>query len=111
MVRAIHEVADGGGYLDSRVSPSLLLGRHSGTQREMGSLSSREIQVLERAAAGMSNKEIGGDLDITIQTVKNHVTSILRKLDVNDRTHAVTIALRKGWISNPVPVNWRSFGT
>ena len=111
MVKAIHEVANGGTHLDSSVAPSLLLGRYSRPQRDAGSLSSREIQVLERAAAGMSNQEIADDLDITIQTVKNHVTSILRKLDVNDRTHAVTIALRKGWIANPVPVDWRSFGT
>ncbi len=111
MVRAIHEVAGGGAHLDSRVVPSLLHGRYLGAQHDPAGLSSREKQVLERAAAGMSNKEIADDLEITIQTVKNHVTSVLRKLDVNDRTHAVTIALRKGWISNPVPMDWRTFGT
>ena len=111
MVKAIHEVANGGTHLDSSVEPSLLLGRYTGDHHDWGSPSSREIQVLERAAGGMSNKEIADDLEITIQTVKNHVTSILRKLDVNDRTHAVTIALRKGWISNPVPADWRSYGT
>ena len=73
-------------------------------------LSSRETQVLELAAGGLSNKEIAEYLEITGQTVKNHITSILRKLDVNDRTHAVTIALRKGWISNPVPVDWKVYG-
>ena len=111
MVRAIHEVANGGVHLDSSVAPSRLLGRYSGTHHQLGALSNRETQVLERAAAGMSNQEIADDLEITIQTVKNHVTSILRKLDVNDRTHAVTIALRKGWIANPVPADWRSFST
>ncbi|MFN3337552.1 MAG: response regulator transcription factor, partial [Thermomicrobium sp.] len=47
---------------------------------------------------GYSNKEIGQVLNISDQTVKNHITSILRKLQVNDRTQAVIYALRHGWI-------------
>ena len=73
------------------------------------SLSNRELQVLELAAAGLSNKEIAEYLEITDQTVKNHITAILRKLNVNDRTHAVTIALSKGWITNPVPADWKVY--
>lgn len=61
-------------------------------------LSNREIEVLEQIAQGNSNKEIGRALKISDQTVKNHITSILRKLAVNDRTQAVVYALRHGWI-------------
>ena len=59
-------------------------------------LSSREIAVLQLIAAGNANKEIAGQLSIAEETVKSHVTSILAKLGANDRTHAVTIALKRG---------------
>jgi DNA-binding CsgD family transcriptional regulator len=62
-------------------------------------LSKREMELLRELGRGRSNKEIGDVLFITAQTVKNHVTSILRKLDVDDRTQAVLKALRSGWIS------------
>lgn len=64
-------------------------------------LSDREIEVLERIAAGGSNKEIADILGISTQTVKNHISSILRKLSLNDRTQAVLYALRRGWIGTP----------
>src|SRR6185503_3113865 len=64
-------------------------------------LSDREIEVLERIAAGGSNKEIADTLKISTQTVKNHISSILRKLSLNDRTQAVLYALRRGWIETP----------
>ncbi len=64
-------------------------------------LSDREIEVLERIAAGGSNKEIADALGISTQTVKNHISSILRKLSLNDRTQAVLYALRRGWIETP----------
>jgi DNA-binding NarL/FixJ family response regulator len=66
-------------------------------------LSPRELQVLELVAAGRTNKEIAGQLDISNQTVKNHVSSILRKLAVNDRTQAVVYAMRRGWIKVLLP--------
>jgi DNA-binding NarL/FixJ family response regulator len=61
-------------------------------------LSTREIEILDYIARGNSNKEIAKSLKISDQTVKNHITSILKKLSVNDRTAAVVHALKKGWI-------------
>src|SRR6266852_3779011 len=61
-------------------------------------LSSRELDVLRLIAAGNANKEIAGQLSITEETVKSHVTNILAKLGANDRTHAVTIGLKRGII-------------
>jgi DNA-binding NarL/FixJ family response regulator len=73
------------------------------TQSIYSPLSPRELQVLELVAAGRTNKEIALDLDISNQTVKNHVSSILRKLAVNDRTQAVVYAMRRGWIKVEMP--------
>ncbi len=61
-------------------------------------LTPREVEILDSVAHGNSNKEIARLLNISDQTVKNHITSILRKLAVNDRTQAVIYALRHGWI-------------
>jgi len=61
-------------------------------------LSNREIEVLRRIARGTSNKIIAEQLAISEATVKSHVKSILSKLQANDRTHAVTIALKRGFI-------------
>ena len=61
-------------------------------------LSPREMEILQHAARGSSNKEIAHALQISQQTVKNHISSILRKLDVKDRTEAAVYALRHGWI-------------
>jgi DNA-binding NarL/FixJ family response regulator len=61
-------------------------------------LSNREMEVLECVVRGLSNKEIAGLLGISHQTVKNHVTSILRKFSVEDRTQAVVYALKHGWV-------------
>jgi len=62
------------------------------------SLTQREIEVLREVAAGKANKVIASDLAISEETVKAHIRSILSKLDANDRTHAVTIALKRGII-------------
>jgi DNA-binding NarL/FixJ family response regulator len=61
-------------------------------------LSSREIDVLRLIAAGNANKVIASELSIGEETVKSHVTNILAKLGANDRTHAVTLALKRGII-------------
>lgn len=61
-------------------------------------LSPREMEILEYVTNGMINKEIANKLGISQQTVKNHMTSILKKLNVNDRTQAAIAALRRGWV-------------
>jgi DNA-binding NarL/FixJ family response regulator len=68
-------------------------------------LSPREIEILDQVARGNSNKLIARKLGISDQTVKNHVSAILRKLEVNDRTEAVVYALRNGWIRIDTPVS------
>jgi DNA-binding NarL/FixJ family response regulator len=61
-------------------------------------LTDREIEVLRRVAAGTSNKIIASQLGVSDATVKSHMKSILSKLGANDRTHAVTIAMKRGFI-------------
>jgi DNA-binding NarL/FixJ family response regulator len=64
-------------------------------------LSPREVEILDNIAQGMTNKQVAYALSISEQTVKNHMSSILRKLSVNDRTQAVVYAMRQGWIRIP----------
>jgi DNA-binding NarL/FixJ family response regulator len=61
-------------------------------------LTSREMEVLRLIASGNANKEIAVQLSIAEETVKSHITNIMSKLQANDRTHAVTIALKRGII-------------
>jgi two-component system response regulator DegU len=61
-------------------------------------LSPREMEILQFVTRGLSNKEIALALGISHQTVKNHMTAILHKLDVEDRTQAAVYALRRGWV-------------
>lgn len=79
-----------------RVPPQVAaeLAGHAGEEE----LTGREIDVLRLIAKGNANKVIAAQLCVTEETVKSHVTSILGKLRANDRTHAVTIALRRGII-------------
>ncbi len=64
-------------------------------------LSPREVEILDNIAKGMTNKQVAYALSISEQTVKNHMSSILRKLSVNDRTQAVVYAMKQGWIRIP----------
>jgi DNA-binding NarL/FixJ family response regulator len=61
-------------------------------------LSERELEVLRKVALGSSNKIIAAELNVTESTIKSHLKNILSKLGANDRTHAVTIATRRGFI-------------
>ena len=71
--------------------------------KDMGSLmtplSQREMEILRYVAEGNPNKRIANVLNISEQTIKNHITSIMRKLNANDRTHAVVLAIRNGWLN------------
>ena len=69
--------------------------------RDLPTLTSREIQVLKLIAEGLRNHEIAKSLGLSLNTVKVHVNRILEKLDAQDRTEAVTRALRRGLISLP----------
>ena len=61
-------------------------------------LSPREIEILQLVALGKRNQEIAADLGISIQTVKNHISAVLHKLGVPNRTRASTYAVRQGWL-------------
>ena len=65
-------------------------------------LTRRQRQVLQQAALGLSNRQIGEVLEIAEQTVKNHLSIAMRKMALHDRTHAVVIAIGQGWISLPI---------
>jgi DNA-binding NarL/FixJ family response regulator len=87
-------------FISARLLEEVRAGARRGAVEEDGfsPLSPREIEILGFVSQGLSNKEIASILRISDQTVKNNITSILRKLQVNDRTQAVIYALRHGWI-------------
>jgi len=109
--RMIREIAEGryvigGQVFDRRELDAWLDEQIEGARQsysEPGSpfhpLSEREMEVLSSVVRGLSNKEIAGLLGISHQTVKNHVTAILRKFGVEDRTQAVVYALKRGWVT------------
>lgn len=74
-------------------------------------ISAREMEVLALMVRGASNKELAQALNISIQTVKNHVSSIMRKLHVQDRTQAAVLALRRGWVRLEETSDSASFAT
>ncbi len=63
-----------------------------------GPITYRETQILNYVANGHTNKQIAYILRISEQTIKNHISAILRKLHANDRAHAVALAMRGGWL-------------
>lgn len=93
LLRAIRAVSAGRRYLDSVVAP-LLAQRLSHR-----SLTARELEVLRMVVKGLGNKEIAAALNIAEVTVKLHVSHVLEKLSVKDRTEAATAALQRGIIS------------
>jgi DNA-binding NarL/FixJ family response regulator len=93
LLRAVREVYHGRRYLDATVAARLA------ERLSHPSLTGRELEVLRMVAKGMVNKEIAGALNITEPTVKLHVSHVLEKLNVKDRTQAATVALQRGIIS------------
>lgn len=98
IVHAIRSVADGQAVFDAALAERIISGRppREGTGAE--ALSSREMEVLELMAKGLSNKEIGRELWIGETTVKTHVSHIFRKLGQSDRTQAVLTAVKMGLV-------------
>ncbi|WP_126428743.1 response regulator [Brevibacillus marinus] len=117
LVEAVRVVANGGAYVHPKVTGKLidefrrlseqeaqlesLPGQNKGgvhSSKIIESLTRREREVLQLMAEGKSNRVIGESLFISEKTVKNHVSSILQKLDVQDRTQAVVISIKNGWV-------------
>jgi DNA-binding NarL/FixJ family response regulator len=92
LLNAIREVHNGRRHVQPAIANEIA--QHVGEV----ALSERELQVLRRVAAGNSNKQVAAQLGISEDTAKAHMKNILSKLHANDRTHAVTIALRRGII-------------
>jgi two-component system NarL family response regulator len=74
------------------------VGRKLADRVKQPALTARELEVLQLIATGMRNKEIAGALNISEETTQGHVKNILAKLNVHDRTEAVTLAIRRGII-------------
>ena len=101
MFRAIRVVSEGGSLIEPAVAGKVL-DRFAELSRQVqvpATLSEREVEVLRLIAKGISNKIIATSLSISESTVKTHVQSIFNKLEVNDRTEAVTEAIKKGIIT------------
>lgn len=114
LIEAVRVVAEGGSYLHPKVTHNLVNeyrrlaagvgGNSSGyaptheIRRPLHLLTRRECEVLQMLADGKSNRGIGEALFISEKTVKNHVSNILQKMNVNDRTQAVVVAIKNGWV-------------
>jgi two-component system response regulator DegU len=113
LIDAVRVVAEGGSYLHPKVTHNLVkeyrrLAAEEGADRDsvhaveirrpLHLLTRRECEVLQTLADGKSNRAIGETLYISEKTVKNHVTNILQKMNVNDRTQAVVLAIKNGWV-------------
>jgi two-component system, NarL family, response regulator LiaR len=101
LVRAIHTVYDGEALLHPAVTGAVMrelaTDARAAEDANLG-LTGREREVLELVARGLSNKLIARELGIAEKTVKTHVSSILGKLGVTDRTQAALLAVRRGWV-------------
>jgi len=92
LLHAIREVSEGRRFLDPVVAPVLA------ERMSHRSLTSRELEVLRMVVKGLGNKEIANTLNLSETTVKLHVSHVLAKLNVEDRTQAATAAIRRGII-------------
>lgn len=92
IVEAIRSVASGKDFLPPE------LARRLAERNAIVGLSNREVEVLRLIAKGRSNKEIAADLALSADTVKTHITHLMRKLGAADRAHAVTLAIEQGFL-------------
>jgi two-component system, NarL family, response regulator len=92
MIEAIRAVHNGERYFPRHIAARLA------ERMTRTSLTARELEVLRVLARGLTNREIGYALNISGNTVRNHVNSIIEKLEVSDRTEAATIAIHRGII-------------
>lgn len=100
LTRAVTSVYEGDKFIQPSLIPLLnskLIARDLDAER-LEQLSKREIEVLKLVAVGMFNKEIGVELGISERTVKNHLSSIFKKIDSSDRTQAAVFAIRNGLV-------------
>lgn len=111
LIEAIRVVSEGGSYLHPKVTHNLVkeyrrLASDNASdsnqrveyQKPLHLLTKRECQVLQLLADGKSNRAVAETLYISEKTVKNHVSNILQKMNVNDRTQAVVTAIKNGWV-------------
>lgn len=102
LLQAIRAAAAGGQYVDSsltgRVTASFLT--RDGRKASVGTPSERETEVLRLIAAGYSNKEIAGQLSLSVKTVEAHKANAMRKLGLTGRIDIVKYAVLQGWLSN-----------
>jgi DNA-binding NarL/FixJ family response regulator len=100
LLGAIRAAADGTGPIESGllVKVAATMKIRQKPDDPQSSLTKRELQVLRHIALGLSNKEIGNSLEISVETVKEHVQNILRKIEASDRTQAAVWAIRQGLV-------------
>jgi DNA-binding NarL/FixJ family response regulator len=98
LVDAVHAAARGETVLAPRVAEKLIARLRRPAQAP---LTPRELDVLKAVADGLTNAEIGSRLVIAEATVKTHLLRLFAKLEVNDRTHAVVVALDRGFLRRP----------
>ncbi|WEG13591.1 response regulator transcription factor [Pullulanibacillus sp. KACC 23026] len=112
LIDAVRVVAGGGAYIHPKVTHTLIndyrrlaktqesqsVLRNVEYRKPLHILTRRECEVLQLMTDGRNNRSIGEDLYISEKTVKNHVSNILTKMNVEDRTQAVVEAIKKGWV-------------
>jgi DNA-binding NarL/FixJ family response regulator len=97
LVRAIHLMQAGGSPLEPGIATKLL--ESMSESKDTEELSPRELEVLQLLVAGTSNKAIASQIHLTENTVKSHISHIFGKLNVQSRTEAVGVALKRGLVS------------
>ena len=99
--KAIFTIYDGENYIQPSLIPALnsKMIEKNEDEIKLESLTRRELQVLKELAVGQFNRDIAKEMEISERTVKNHISSIFKKLDVTDRTQAAVFAIRNNLIS------------